>query len=742
MNSVSQTLPAVHLLTSLYPSGLLVVGASSDPTKRGYQAIRALLRDGFAGAIYPVNPKLTTLQGLTCYASISEVPVSAELALICTPAASLPQVIRECAGHGVKTAVVLAGGFAEAGSEGAALQAECVALAQALGLRLIGPNTSGVFNTHAGMNLVGFSDLKPGPIGILSQSGNMALSLVTEGSLQLHSGFSTYIGVGNAADLAFQDYLSYFELDQGTDVCVAYIEGLSDGQAFLQAARQLTASKPLVVYKSGKSESGQQAAKSHTGALAGSYLVAKGVMRQAGVVLVDQPDHLLPVAEALATQPLPKGRRIALLADGGGHATIAADMLDALGLPLASLSEATQAGLRACLPASAAVTNPVDVAGGTDSHPPVFAQCLELLLRDPGVDQVLVVGLFGGYALRFDPSLAEAEQQTAQAFADLGRQYAKPVLVHSLYALHKPEPLKHLVKEKIPVYASVEVACVALKALADYAAYRQRSLTDDRLTGWGASSLRAETLLRQVASDGRCHLLEPEAKQLLNAFEVPLPSEQWVARFEDLAQLDAVWLNQPLAVKLVSADILHKSDAGGVRLGVQGLAGLQQAWQTIYASAQQHSPEARLQGCLLSAMAPAQGTEIILGITQDDQYGPLMMFGLGGIFVEVLKDVVFRALPLTRADAWDMLTGIQSRQVLEGVRGQPPVDKEALVELMLKISALAMAQPQIAELDLNPVRCYRQGYSVLDARILLRAPLAPVTAIESQDAVPASNWVH
>ncbi len=709
----------MSLLSSFYPNALMVVGASSDPTKRGFQSIRSLLRDGFAGAIYPVNPRLKELLGLTCYASIEEVPANPELALVCTPAASLLDVLQSCGLKGVKTAIVLASGFAESGEEGEALQKEAVALAKRFGMRLVGPNTSGVFNTHAKMNLVGFANLTPGPLGILSQSGNMALSLVTEGSTHLHSGFSSYVGIGNAADLAFHDYLDYFAADEGTKALITYMEGLTDGQAFLQAARSFTANKPLVLYKSGKSESGQRSAKSHTGALAGSYQVAKGVMRQAGVVLVDQPDHLLPVAEALATQPLPAGRRIAILADGGGHATIAADELDALGLPLAELSATTQAALKALLPKGAAVSNPIDVAGGTDSEPMNFAHCVELLLADPGVDQLLLVGLFGGYALRFDASLAKAELQTASAMAELAKASSKPLLVHSLFALNKPAPLQQLVEEGIPVYTSIETACASLKALVDYAAYRKRISKDDWLTGRGEASLRVDRLLQKVRSEGRTALLEPEAKQMISAFEVALPEQQWLTKPEELASLPAEFLAQPLAMKIVSQDILHKSDAGGVLLNQQGLEALKAGWQTLYKNSLHYAADARLEGVLLSPMADPKGTEVILGITYDPQYGHLLMFGLGGIFVEVLKDVVFRSLPLARSDAWDMLAGIQAVKVLEGVRGQPPVDKGALVELLLKISALVTAHPEIAELDLNPVRCYREGYAVLDARVVL-----------------------
>ena len=303
--------------------------------------------------------------------------------------------------------------------------------------------------------------------------------------------------------------------------------------------------------------------------------------------------------------------------------------------------------------------------------------------------------------------------------AELAKASGKPLLVHSLFALNKPAPLQQLVEEGIPVYASIETACASLKALVDYAAYRERISEDDWLTGRGESSLRVDRLLQKVRSEGRTALLEPEAKQMVSAFEVALPEQQWLTKPEELASLPAEFLAQPLAMKIVSQDILHKSDAGGVLLNQQGLEALKAGWQTLYKNSLHYAADARLEGVLLSPMADPKGTEVILGVTYDPQYGHLLMFGLGGIFVEVLKDVVFRSLPLARSDAWDMLAGIQAVKVLDGVRGQPPVDKGALVELLLKISALVTAHPEIAELDLNPVRCYREGYAVLDARVVL-----------------------
>lgn len=388
-------------LSFLNPNSVAIIGASKDPTKRGFRAIQTLLQEKFAGAIFPINPKETDILGLPCHPDLDSVPQQIDLALICTPARTLPSMVRACGEKGVRGAVVLAGGFSEAGEEGARLEQEMITAARQFGVRLVGPNTSGMFNTHKACNLVGFSDLEPGGIGILSQSGNMALSLVTEGQINGHMGFSTYIGVGNEADLQFHEYLDYFGDDEQTKVVIAYVEGLKNGHAFLESARRVCRIKPVVLYKSGRTEVGQNTAKSHTGALAGSYGVARGALQQAGVTVVNRSDQILSVAEALALLPAPPSKRIAILADGGGHATIAADALTEQGMQLPRLSRQTRERLAAILPPAAALGNPVDVAGGTDSNPEVFADCAEAILYDPSVDALLVVGLFGGYAIRF-----------------------------------------------------------------------------------------------------------------------------------------------------------------------------------------------------------------------------------------------------------------------------------------------------------------------------------------------------
>ena len=705
-------------LDFLNPNSVAIIGASKDPTKRGFRAIQTLLQEKFAGAIFPINPKESEILGLPCHPDLASVPQEIDLALICTPARTLPAMVKACGEKGVKGAVVLAGGFSEAGEEGTRLEQEMVAAARQFGVRLVGPNTSGMFNTHKACNLVGFSNLEAGGIGILSQSGNMALSLVTEGQINGHMGFSTYIGVGNEADLQFSEYLDYFGDDEQTKVVIAYVEGLKNGHAFLESARRVCRIKPVVLYKSGRTEVGQSAAKSHTGALAGSYGVARGALQQAGVTVVSQSDQILSVAEALALLPPPPSKRIAILADGGGHATIAADALTEQGMTLPRLSQQTRERLAAILPPAAALANPVDVAGGTDANPEVFADCAEAILADPSIDALLIVGLFGGYAIRFSETLGPIESHTASRLGGMIERFGKPIMLQSLYAPMRTESLVTLRAAGVPVHESVERAVRCLVSLAEYGAARAR-IAAEQPAAAPAANTTASTVVSAARSEGRNSLLEHEAQALLKSYAITLPPSVLVSSPAELGQARDQLGEVPLAMKVVSRDILHKSDAGAVKLNVVGESEMSQAYAAIVKSSLAYRADADIKGVLVTPMARKGGVEMIIGVTRDPQFGPVMMFGLGGIFVEVLKDVVFRSLPLTAIDAAEMLDEIKAKAILGGVRGAPPVDRKALVDLMLRISQVCLAHPEIAELDLNPILGYADGYALVDARMIL-----------------------
>lgn len=699
----------------LAPDSIAIIGASADPTKRGYKALVGLIKDGFEGRIYPINPKTDRILGIPTLPSVDALPEPVDLALICTPAATVPELVRQCGEKGVKGVVVLAAGFRESGEAGAQLEQALVEAARATGVRVIGPNTNGLFNLHKKVNLLGLTNVQPGGVGLISQSGNMLLALTLEAENYGQIGFSTYVGPGNQADVGFSDYLQYLGEEVNTEVAAFYVEGFNNGRQFIDTARAVTAVKPVVVYKSGTTAAGRQAAKSHTGSLAGSYAMTVDLLRQVGISVVHDSDEILPVAEGLSRMQKAAGKRVAILSDGGGQATIATDRLTEAGLELATLTEETQAALRAILLPHANTSNPVDVAGTSDTDPYVLAQCLEILERDPNVDQLFLVGMFGGYHLRFAEHLIGQEMRAAETIIELVARTAKPVVIHSLYTPVKPPPIRRLREEGIPVYASIEHAARTLAALGERGIYLKNRNKQTQVVTFEPDP-EGLALFERANHEGR-NLYEHEAKQLLQRHGVTVPEEILVRHPDELEGLSARFGQQPLAMKVVSRDILHKSDAGGVRLNLHSDASLRAAYDDILASCRNDQPGADIHGVLVSPMAP-RGVEVIVGVVRDPAFGPVLMFGLGGIYVEVLEDVAFRAIPISRYDAEAMIDQIKGRKILAGVRGEAAVDRKALADLLVTVSGLVHAYPQISELDLNPVIAYPKGYAVVDARII------------------------
>lgn len=695
------------------PDSVAVVGASTDETKRGYQAIEALQEGGYAGDIYPVNPSADEIRGLDVYPAVSAIPGRVDLALIVTPAKIVPQILKDCADTDLAGAVVVAVGFGESGEAGQELEAEIVSLACEHDVRLIGPNTSGIINVHQDLNLVGTETVPTGSLALLCQSGNMAISLFTEAATREGVGFSHYVGVGNEADLQFHEYLPFFETDPRTDAVVCYVEGMSNGRAFLQAAREVTTDIPIVVLKSGRSDVGKRSVSSHTGSLAGDTAVTDAVLEQAGVVSVDRSDELLSVANALSSLPSANGENVAVLADGGGHATLAADALAERGLSLPQLTDETQQTLRAVLPDAASVVNPVDVAGGTDEDPSVFVDCVKAIIADPNVDALLLSGLFGGYGIRFAQQYTEVEIESAHDLPDLAAEHEKPLVVQSVYEGFDTEPHAVLREHGIPVVESLDVAAASLDALATY---RNRvgsavERSDFQLPG----TTSAETITDSIATGPR-QLSEPESKRALSETGLPITPFE-LATSSAAARDEAAAFDGPVAMKIVSPDIVHKSDAGGVALDVPAEeAG--DTYDDLLAAARAYDPDAQVEGVLVSPMADA-GVELIVGVVDDDQFGPVVMCGLGGVFVAVLEDIAFRALPLTETDGRELLNDIDAQEMLDGTRGNPEVDRDAVVDLLVAVSEFVAANPSVSELDLNPVCATEDGVEIVDATITL-----------------------
>jgi acetyltransferase len=696
-----------------------IVGASRDERKRGFQVIKALIDSQFEGPIYPVHPREETILGLSCYRSILDIEGPVDAALIATPAATLPGILDECGRKGVSGAVVIAGGFGELGTRGRHRQDEIIDIATQHGMRVLGPNTSGMINVHSGLNLVGAIQVPKGDMALISQSGNMALHLITEAQLKSQKGFSYYVGVGNEADIKFHEYLEFFTADSKTKAIVMYVEGMRDGRRFLQQAHRTTRKKPVVLLKSGRSAKGSKSAGSHTGALAGISEVSKSAFKRAGIVTIENSDELFPAAETLASLPPIRNNRVAILADGGGHATIAADVLSDHGMLIPELRPAVRRKLAEVLSPNASLHNPIDVAGSTDSDPGVFADCARILLESNQVGGLLIVGLFGGYGQRFAERLTFIEEDAAHRMGKLVRETNKPIVLHSMYKFARPHAHDLLRYYGIPVFDSVDVACKCIAVLAEYGRYLKtcRQRTNFVFKWRQHSKLEGEEIIGSARGEGREALLEHEAKQLLGLHGAPVPDDRLAGRADEAVQA-LTEFGRPVALKLCSPQILHKSDAGGVRLGLETAHQVRDAFNQIVDNAERYDATAEIRGCLVSPMAEP-GTEVIIGTKIDPQFGPVIMFGIGGILVEVVKDVVFRVLPISRRAARQMLSEVRSAPLLNGVRGQPPVDHEALIDLLMTVSEVIAAYPEIREMDLNPVIAREKDLTVVDARVIL-----------------------
>ena len=746
------------------PASIAVVGASANPTKRGYQILRGLAKSGYPGPVYAVNPRGGRLLGHVLLTSVEELPRGVDLAVLCTPAGMAPDLVRACGERGVGGVVVLAVGFGESGRRGTELEARLGEAAREHGVRVIGPNTSGMMNLHQGVNLIGVRDVRAGGIALLVQSGNIALGLMNEIGARTREGISVCCGLGNQVDVGFDEVLGYLGEDNHTRAVIAHVEGFTDPRAFLRAAARVTPRKPVVVIKSGRTTVGARAALSHTGAVAGPYDRLRAGLAQAGVTEVRRTDQLVAVAHALSSQPAaPPGSGIAILSDGGGQNTLAVDAITESGARLATLSRETCDRLTEVLGPAAAVANPVDVAGAADTDPGAFARALDVLAPDPAVGIVLVVGLFGGYGIRFSDTLTAPETEAARAMAARTRALGKVMVVHSMYATHDSPPLSTFVEAGIPVIESLEAACRATVELErrsrrgrasrwdpgvplpapglvgpSHSTFRTGPTPPDPQTdsspatsGIGAPPPAAAAAappphpaISTARAEGRITLTEMEARALLEAAGLAFPAAE-VADSGEAAARAAERLGCPVAVKLLSRRITHKSDAGGVTLDVADGAGAALAFETIvsnahaYARAENLPPETW--SVLVTPMLSAPTAELLVGACRDPQLGPMLTLGSGGTDVEVLRDVTHRVLPIRPRDVEMMIRELRVGPLLTGSRGRPPVSFTQIIRAADAVAGCVMTWSDIAEVEVNPLFAYSDQAIPVDARVILSA---------------------
>ncbi len=703
-----ETISAVNALKRFfYPRAVAVVGASRKRGTIGGEIFHNLLSYGFQGPVYPVNPTTEVVQSVPAYSSVEAIPGPVDLAVIVVSAAQVAEAAAACARKGVKALVVISAGFAETGAEGQARQAELVRVCRAAGMRLIGPNCMGIANTDSAVHLdATFAPTLPTPgrVGFSSQSGALGLAIL-EYAKSLGLGLSTFISVGNKADISGNDLLRYWESDEGTDVILLYLESFGNPKKFSQIARRVGRKKPIVVVKSGRSAAGARATSSHTGALiAASDVTVDALFRQAGVIRTDTLEELFDVASLLVNQPLPPGNRVGIITNAGGPGILCADACEARGLEVSVLSDESQKRLREFLLPGASVGNPIDtIASAPAEH---YRRAIEIVGADKNVDALIVI---------FTPPLVTRAEDVARDIV-AGVQHiekSKPVLTVFLSADAPPDELR---SAKIPCYKFPETAAIALARAARYRQWRERPETSPRRF----EDLRrdeAAAIVATALSRGDGWLTIEEISALFSCYGLPL-IEQRIAKTPDEAGAMAEQMNCEVALKVIAPGVIHKTEAGGVRLNLRGAQEVKAAANEMAnaVATSGHSPT----GFLIQRMAES-GVEMLVGVAHDPQFGPVVACGAGGVQVELLRDVSVRLTPLSNEDASEMVRSLKTFPLLNGFRGAPVCDVAALEEGLLRVSALVEDIPQIAELDCNPFVVHQHGAVILDARVRLSA---------------------
>ncbi|HBD07225.1 MAG TPA: acyl-CoA synthetase [Syntrophobacteraceae bacterium] len=693
------------------PQSIAVVGASTTPGKVGHDIFANILKGGYQGTLFPVNPNARSVLSVKAYPSLREIPDPVELAIVILPPRQALDVVQEAATKGVQAIVIVSAGFREVGGEGARIEQDIVAHCREAGIRLVGPNCLGVINPHESVRMnASFSPRMPafGPISFISQSGALCTA-VLDFAEDRDFGFSKFISVGNKADVDELDLLMYLHHDLNTEVIMIYLEELRRGHEFVTTVKSITSGSrptPVLVIKSGRTAAGAQAAASHTGALAGSEAVYDAIFQQAGMIRANSIEELFDMASAFAAKRIPRGNRVAIVTNAGGPGIVATDMTVSSGLELAHFKEETLEALASHLPVTANLKNPVDVIG--DASQDRYENALDAVIKDEGVDGALVI---------LTPQSMTNALGTAQAITRIAALTHKPILCSFMGIVDVSAGVKHLQEHCIPVYRFPESAARAYSALYRYSHWLDRQhLAQFQLE---FDQDRAGEVLRTCRQEGKSCLGEADAREVLRAYGFRLLGSR-VVQDRDQAAAAGEELSFPVALKVVSDQILHKTDAGGVALNLGHRDAVLEAYDAIMANARRYKPDAVIDGVLVQQMAPP-GEEVILGVSRYPVFGPLVMFGLGGIFVELFRDVVFRLAPIGRNEARRMTRGIRGYQLLRGFRGKPPVDVETIERLLVSLSHLAINHPEIKEMDINPllVHAEGQGATVADCRMVL-----------------------
>jgi len=686
--------------------GVAVLGASTNPKKLSYGIVKNLISHGYEGKVYPVNPNADEILGLKVYPTITDVPDPVELAVVVLPVTMIMETMKAVGERGIKAAVVITGGFKELGEEGAKIERDLKALTDSYGMRIVGPNCVGTMGMYTGLNSTFIKGMPiAGPIAFVSQSGALGGGVV-DLVLDSNIGFSHFASLGNQMDVNETDMIEYLGDDDNVKVIAVYTEGLTDGQRFIKVCREVSRKKPIVFLKAGKNEAGAKAVSSHTGSLAGSYAAYQAALKQAGVIEVQTLSELFTVAWTLGTQPLPKNKRVAMTTNAGGAAALAADSIDFYGFSLAKIDPKIQERLRTKLNPSAQVSNPVDMLGSVS--PEDYHWSLENLDADDGVDVLLPILV---------PQALVDTPGVAQAWIEI-KKNTKKTLLAILTGKHSTlEAEQALNRAGVPVFTYPDQVGPALKGLWDHKEYLD-SPKFEQIKVEGVDKNKMAVALKLVGE--RKAVGEYESRIMLEAYDIPnVPGD--LATSADEAVEIAKICGYPVVLKIVAEGLLHKSDAGGIKLNIKSDEELRVAFDNLVAHIAKVEPSAEIKGAMVERMA-AKGQEVIVGMRRDATFGPMMMFGMGGTMVELLKDIAFKIAPLSREDILAMINETIAGRLLKGFRGSKPADMEAVVDVIARLSQLAIDNPEISEIEINPLIVYPEGEGVMaiDSRAILK----------------------
>jgi len=688
------------------PNSIAVIGASAEEKKVGHAVLKNLLQ-GFVGKIYPINPSKNEILSLPSYPSVSVLPDKIDLAIIVIPAKAVADALRDCSKAGVKGVVVITAGFKEVGGEGVDREKEIISIVRNSGMRMVGPNCLGVMNTKIKMNASFAAEMPPeGRVAFFSQSGALGVAII-DWALENNFGFSKFVSFGNKADLNETDFLEYFAKDPDTDVILGYIEDIVDGKKFLNIAKEVTKIKPVILIKSGATEAGARAASSHTGALAGSDRAFTEAFRKTGIIRVNGIQELFDTAEMFLSKKYPKGKRLLIITNAGGPGIIAADTADKLGIKLDPMSRASIDKIAEKLPSSASLYNPVDVIGDATSER--YKVVLEQAIKDELIQGICVV---------LTPQAMTDVDNVADVVISSSKKTDKPIFTTFIGGQRIKNAIKKLKENKIPNFTDPSVAINAYSKLINFVELKNRKISESSpLPILQENILRVEKIIKKMQENEISEIGGEEALEILSLYGFTFP-ERALAKTPMEAVAIAERIGYPVVMKISSPHILHKTDVGGVKLNLNNEKAVYNAFIEITTNVKRFMPDAFIEGVMVYEMVTG-GKEVILGVSFDRTFGHMIMFGLGGIYVEVLKDVSFRIVPVTEEEAFDMINEIKGSRILDGVRGEKPYDKKDIANRLRSLSRLVEDFPIIKEVDINPYLVMNNGGIGLDARIII-----------------------